>query len=374
MRALALLVAIGALLGVSAASSGAEPRAAEADPRRSRRAATAIHSPVAYRALANGSGGYADFRPMLARIRPILRSADLALCHVEIPMGAGAISGYPLFNAPPGLAVGIAWAGWDACSTASNHTLDQGQTGVNTTLGALTGGAYVTPAPHARGVSAANPPPRRRRLDVAFLAYTYGTNGLPLPRPWSVRLIDLRRIVADGRRARREGADLVVVNTTGASSISTPLVQSRLARAVFHRNAADVIVGQHVHVVQPIRRVRSRSSSSGRNLLSNQTPGCCASGAQDGLIALLRVRVVREAPARRRDRLRANLGGGIPTTSSSPRASPPAPTTERRRRRFARLELRRSYWRTVGYAGLIPGSARCPSPRRSLGARSSRLR
>ena len=119
---------------MSAASSGAEPRA-EAD-RHDRGERPALHSPVAYRALANGSGGYADFRPMLARIRPILRSADLALCHVEIPMGAGAISGYPLFNAPPGLAVGIAWAGWDACSTASNHTLDQGQTGVNTTLGA----------------------------------------------------------------------------------------------------------------------------------------------------------------------------------------------------------------------------------------------
>ena len=326
-----------------------------------------VHTPVAYRALANGRGGYADFRPMLARIRPIVRSADLALCHMETPMGAGAISGYPRFNAPPGLAVGIAWAGWDACSTASNHTLDRGQTGVNTTLGALdrwrvrhTGSARSRrEAQRIVHLDAAG-------LDVAFLAYTYGTNGLPLPHPWSVRMIDLNRIVADGRRARREGADLVVVNFHwGVEYQHEPSgEQVALARAVFRRDAADVIVGQHVHVVQPIRRVRGRIVVFGEgNLLSNQTGGCCPTESQDGLIALLRVRVVEGK------RPRVEEVDYVPTWVRHPDyVVEPAGFTAGRLLRsgdadgFLAGELRRSYWRTVGYAGLIPGARPLPKP------------
>ena len=368
MRALLLVVAAAVVPIVCAASSGAA-----APPPKTRILTIAasgdllIHTPVAYRALANGRGGYADFRPMLARIRPIVRSADLALCHMEIPMGAGAISGYPRFNAPPGLAVGIAWAGWDACSTASNHTLDQGQTGVNTTLGALDRW-------RVRHTGSARSRREAQRilhldadgLDVAFIAYTYGTNGLPLPHPWSVRLIDLRRIVADGRRARREGADLVVVNFHwGVEYQHEPSrEQVALARAVFRRDAADVIVGQHVHVVQPIRRVRNRFVVFGEgNLLSNQTPACCASGAQDGLIALLRVRVI---PGKRS---RVEKVDYVPTWVRHPDyVVEPAGFTAGRLRRSGdgdsslAWELRRSYWRTVGYAGLIPGVRPLPKP------------
>src|SRR5204862_149937 len=60
-----------------------------------------------------------------------------AFCHVETPMGAGAISGYPRFNSPRSLALAITWTGWDACDTASNHTVDFGQAGVDATLQAL---------------------------------------------------------------------------------------------------------------------------------------------------------------------------------------------------------------------------------------------
>ena len=300
-----------------------------------------VHTPVAYRALANGRGGYADFRPMLARIRPIVRSADLALCHVETPMGAGAISGYPRFNAPPGLAVGIAWAGWDACSTASNHTLDQGQTGVNTTLGALdrwrvrhTGSARSSrEAQRIVHLDAAG-------LDVAFLAYTYGTNGLPLPHPWSVRMIDLRRIVADGRRARRQGADLVVVNFHwGVEYQHAPSrEQIALARAVFRRDAADVIVGQHVHVVQPIRRVRRAhrrlrrgqpALEPDRRLLPDRVTGRADR-------APARARRRGEAPAGRGGRLRPDVGAASRLRRRARRVHGGPPAPQRRRRRVPR--------------------------------------
>ena len=74
---------------------------------------------------------------MFAWIRPRIAGADLALCHVETPLVHGPLRGYPSFRTPAALARAIQATGWDACSTASNHSLDAGQCGVDTTLRAL---------------------------------------------------------------------------------------------------------------------------------------------------------------------------------------------------------------------------------------------
>ena len=96
-----------------------------------------IHSPVWERALALGGGHHYDFAPLFARVRPFIRGADLPLCHLETPMTPGPPASYPVFNTPPELARAIAQTGWRACSTASNHTLDQGQRGIDDTIRAL---------------------------------------------------------------------------------------------------------------------------------------------------------------------------------------------------------------------------------------------
>ena len=252
-----------------------------------------IHQPVWSRALANGDGRY-DFRPMFRAIRPVVRGAALALCHVETPLRPGPPSGYPVFRTPPALARAIAWAGWDACSTASNHSVDQGREGVRTTLRALAGAGV-------RHTGTARTRREDRRIlfldadgvRVAFLSYTYGTNGIPLPRPWSVDLIDRRAIVRDARRARRRGAELVVVNFHwGTEYVHQPTAAQRaLADRLLRRRIVDLIVGQHAHVVQPIRRLHRRFVVFGEgNLLSAQTSACCPGPTQDGLIAVIRVR------------------------------------------------------------------------------------
>ena len=253
-----------------------------------------IHSPVYERARALGHGRY-DFRPMLARVRPIVRRAALAFCHVETPMGAGAPSGYPRFNTPPELAAAIKWTGWDACDTASNHSVDRGQAGIDATARALD-------AAGVRHTGSFRSPSEAQRIlmfhvegiEVAFLAYTYGTNGLPLPYRWSVNLISLPKVAADARHARRLGADLVVANFHwGDEYVHEPNTQQRWFASVLLRNRiVDLIVGQHVHVVQPIRELFGRFAVFGEgNLLSNQTAECCLRESQDGLIAVAHVRV-----------------------------------------------------------------------------------
>jgi poly-gamma-glutamate capsule biosynthesis protein CapA/YwtB (metallophosphatase superfamily) len=253
-----------------------------------------VHGPVWQRAAADGHGSY-DFRPLLAEVRPIVSRAALAICHVETPMGAGAPAGFPVFNSPNELAAAIAWAGWDVCSTASNHSVDKGQYGIGTTARALHAagvrhtGSFRTAAESRRILMLSV-----RGLRVAFLSYTYGTNGIPLPHPWSVNLVSTAKVVADARRARRRGADLVIANLHwGDEYVHEPNAQQRdLARYLLRRRIVDVIVGQHVHVVQPIRQIAGRFVVFGEgNLLSNQTAECCPAESQDGLIAVIHVRV-----------------------------------------------------------------------------------
>jgi hypothetical protein len=254
-----------------------------------------IHAPIWQRAYQNGGGQY-DFRPMFRAIRPIVRHAALALCHVETPMGAGGPSGYPVFNSPPEVARAIAWTGWDACSTASNHAVDKGQYGIETTGLALDAagvrhtGSFRSPAEARRALIL-----RVRGLRVALLSYTYGTNGVPAPHSWSVNLISRGKVVADARRARRHGADFVIVNFHWGNEYShaTTGQQRTLARYLLRRKVVDLIVGQHAHVVQPIQRIARRFVVFGEgNLLSNQTSACCPAESQDGLIAVIHVRAV----------------------------------------------------------------------------------
>ena len=98
------------------------------------------HASVIERANTDAGGNGYDFRPMLAGVQPVVSGADLAICHMETVYGAdgGPYTGYPTFKSPPRGGRGRSRAtGYDACSTASNHTLDDGAAGIRRTLDAL---------------------------------------------------------------------------------------------------------------------------------------------------------------------------------------------------------------------------------------------
>ncbi|MBA2516837.1 MAG: CapA family protein [Solirubrobacterales bacterium] len=254
------------------------------------------HLPVVRRAraLAGSRGGY-DFAPLLAPLRPLINAADLAICHVETPLQAGSPVGYPRFRTPPELASAIHWTGWDACSTASNHTLDQGEAGVRSTVQALDRAGVAHTGSYRSALARSRPlllPVRG--VTVAFMSYTATTNGLPLPRPWSVNLAEPERILADARRARRRGADAVLVNLHWGTEYrhSPDQQQLALARRLAASKSITAVVGQHAHVVQPIRRVdRGWVVFGSGNLLSNQSAACCSPATQDGMIVGLQLRV-----------------------------------------------------------------------------------
>jgi poly-gamma-glutamate synthesis protein (capsule biosynthesis protein) len=253
-----------------------------------------IHSPVWETALQDGHGRY-DFSPMLREVAPYIKRADLAICHVETPMTPRPPTGYPIFNTPTQLAAAIRKAGWRMCDTASNHSVDLGQYGIDQTgralnrAGVLHTGSFGSRAAQNRTLMVTV-----KGVRVAFLAYTEMTNGIPLPHPWSVNIAHPSAVRRAARLARRRGARVVIVNLHwGTEDVSQPSeFQLRTASALARDPDITAIVGQHVHVVQPIERVHGKLVVFGEGqLISNESAACCPIQTEDGTLVFLHLAV-----------------------------------------------------------------------------------
>lgn len=317
-----------------------------------------IHSPIWEQALSFGGGSHYDFAPMFAQIKPYITSADLPLCHVETPMTPAPPTGYPIFNTPPALATAIRATGWRACSTAATHTLDEGQVGVDDTIRALDrAGVLHTGSFSSAAAQSTQLIMNVKGVPVAFLAYTELTNGIPSPHPWSVNRANAAQILSDAHRARLAGAQVVIVNLHwGDEDVAEPSrFQLQLADQLTRSPDITAVVGQHVHIVQPIRAINGKPVVFGEgNLISNQTSDCCPAASQDGMIVLLtitvdhhgaRVTFIRYVPiwVRHPDYVVLPAGDALRTD--------PADASE----------LRASYQRTVAVAGRTPLSQPIPA-------------
>ncbi|GGT72602.1 MULTISPECIES: CapA family protein [Streptomyces] len=225
------------------------------------------HASIIRRAAEEAGGSGYDFRPMLSGVKSVVSRADLAICHMETVYGqeGGPYTGYPAFKSPPEIATALKETGYDSCSTASNHTLDDGAAGLGRTLDALDK-AGVRHAGSARTAEEAATPTLLKAggATVAQLAYTYDTNGYPLPagQPWAVNLLDEQKIIADARAARKAGADVVVVSVhwgtewqTAPDERQLTLGRSLTASQTDGRPDIDLILGTHAHVPQAYEKV-----------------------------------------------------------------------------------------------------------------------
>ncbi|MGP3637974.1 CapA family protein, partial [Streptomyces sp. 24-1644] len=229
------------------------------------------HSSVIAQAAADAGGLGYDFGPMLKGAAPVVSGADLAICHMETVYGedGGPYTGYPSFKSPPEVAQGLRATGFDSCSTASNHTLDDGAGGIRRTLAALNKEGIAHAGSARSATEAARPTLLRagtgkHAAKVAHLAYTYGTNDVPLPegQPWAVNLIDEQKIVADARAARRAGADVVAVSLHWGTEWQDEPDEKQLAlgrqltaATSDGRPDIDLILGTHAHVPQAYEKV-----------------------------------------------------------------------------------------------------------------------
>ena len=184
---------------------------------------------------------------------------------------------------------------------------------------------------------------------VAFLAYTEMTNGIPLPHPWSVNLASVSAVRRAARLARRRGAQVVIVNFHwGDEFVSQPSAfQLNTASALAKDPDITAIVGQHVHVVQPIARVHGKLVVFGEGqLLSNQSAACCPVRTEDGMLVFLHILV-------NGDRSRVASITYLPTWDRHPDYTV-LPIGDALRRHEAPADvLRESYDRTTSVVGRI---------------------
>ena len=225
--------------------------------------------------------GGIDYTACFSRLKNYFASADFVIANLETTLGGEPYSGYPQFRSPGALAGAMRRVGIDVAVAANNHICDRGGAGIRSTLDTL-----VQAGLEYTGVFADTlPDPARHPLwlrkgdfRVALLNYTYGTNGLSVPRGYTVNRIDTLRIRQDIAGARGNGATHVVLFLHWGNEYETlPNRWQRDLAARSHRWGADLVIGSHPHVVQSVETV---SDSSGRicgatvfsmgNFVSNQ--------------------------------------------------------------------------------------------------------
>ena len=167
-------------------------------------------------------------------------------------------SNYPQFNSPEELAYGLADMGIDVLSTAGNHCLDKGFSGLSNTLNVLDS-AKISHTGTARTEEERDTILFKdvNGIKVAFISYTYGTNGIPIPdgKDFCVNLIDRDLIKKDIESAKSQNADVIIACMHWGIEYQTTqnAEQEELANFLF-QNGVDIILGNHPHVLQPMEK------------------------------------------------------------------------------------------------------------------------
>ena len=217
-----------------------------------------IHGPIYRQAEERAGGSGFDFTMAYEQVVPYVQAADIALINQETPLGGTALglSSYPCFNSPQELGDYLIASGFDVFSHANNHILDKGSKGFEATNeywrqqdGVLMVGVASDQfsADQIRMI-------QKDGVKIAFLAYTYGTNGISLPSssPGVVNMLEPEKMVADVKKAESV-ADITVlmvhwgVEYQHHANASQQELAQKLAAA-----GADIIIGSHPHVVQGV--------------------------------------------------------------------------------------------------------------------------
>ncbi len=223
----------------------------------------------------NADSLYYDYTHVFQYLKPSMSRADFTIANLEVVLGITPYKGYPLFSSPPALAAALKEAGVDAMVTANNHSCDRGKKGILRTIHILDSlGISRTGTFKDTTDQKLNQPMilEKNGIRVAVLNYTYGTNGLPIPAPTVVNMIDKERIAADLTAAKKSIVDKVVVFIHwGAEYQRSPDQEQIELGKYLTENGADIIIGSHPHVIQKMVFEEDRFIAySLGNFVSNQ--------------------------------------------------------------------------------------------------------
>lgn len=275
LRALALCASLSLLTGCSAGPApvqeSAAPSSASTAPTSASTSATptepstfslavtgdVLLHPQLLAEAKDAQGGY-DFSGLVAGLRPYLQDADAALCNLETPIGEPPYRGYPMFTVPPQIATDLKQVGYDGCTTATNHTVDDGTAGVVRTLDTLDQARlFHTGSYRSAKEAAAAPILQVDGVKLGVITASYSLNGLSADTNWRVDTdISAATLIDRAKDVREAGADIVVAAVHEGEEYSTrpTAAQRKLGRALADSGAFDFIYMHHTHSVLPIEK------------------------------------------------------------------------------------------------------------------------
>lgn len=189
-------------------------------------------------------------------LKDILSSADYTIANLELTLAGKPYKGYPTFSSPDNLAVSLQNNGVDCLVTANNHSCDRRKKGVIKTIDVLDS----LKLPHTGTFKSVEARDllypmliEKNGFKIALLNYTYGTNGIPVPSPTVVNLIDKEIIKKDLKRAREMKPDkIITIIHWGWEYQSYPNPNQKSTADFLVENGCDIIIGMHPHVIQPM--------------------------------------------------------------------------------------------------------------------------
>lgn len=199
-----------------------------------------------------------DYSPCFRFVKPILEQADLAIGNLELTLpGKPPYTGYPTFKSPDELALALRAASFDLLVTANNHSNDGGLIGVQNTIKTLEKNSFYQTGTFQDSAHRAALYPLivyKGNFKLAFLNYTYGTNGIPNHKPSVVNIIDEKAIKADIDAAKMHKPDAIItiVHWGDEYQLAENERQRTLAQKMLNWGST-MVIGAHPHVVQPIK-------------------------------------------------------------------------------------------------------------------------
>ncbi len=197
-----------------------------------------------------------DYSECFRYVKPVISKADLAFANLEVTLAGKPFLGYPQFSSPDELAIAIKNAGFDVLVTANNHACDRQEKGVIRTIRVLDSLKIAHTGTFANIVMRDSVFPliiEKNNIRLAILNYTYGTNGIHIPKPAIINLLDSATIQKDLQKAKFLNPDkIIVIVHWGTEYQNLPNIQQKKWYSFLKSNGADIVIGSHPHVIQPM--------------------------------------------------------------------------------------------------------------------------
>ncbi len=217
------------------------------------------------------TGNTYDFKKMISLIKPITSKYDVAYYNQETILGGKGIglSAYPMFNSPYEVGDAMIDAGFNLVSLATNHTMDRGTKAIQNSRkywdskkDALAVGSYTSQTSRDEVHIV-----KKNNITYTMLNYTYGTNGINVPKKYLVNVWPVKgsnpktdtayqnykkQVKQDIEKVRGKVDVVMVAMHWGIEYTYTPNSYQKDMAAYLSSLGVDIIIGTHPHVVQPI--------------------------------------------------------------------------------------------------------------------------